>query len=286
MACASPAFAQELPDVLIQSKTRLLPWEFPGELQPGDLLALDLDNTVFREDQLLGTDDWYAFTEHMLRKSGLSFDEAEARLHPLNFKIKSATRMRLMEPGIPAWIRELQNTRNEKGEKINVIGITARHPDFADLTIRQLKELGIQFAPQVFTSENMRDLHVPDSVKPRPFFRDGVTFVRNERKGYVLRAMLKLANYRPKKVIAVDDRIHHVHSFVEALTEERIPGHVVHYLKAQEEPPFEPKIVEIQTRYFEATGHLLTDERARRECELQFSEEEAKFYRNPDNFTY
>jgi hypothetical protein len=262
LAWTPAVFAQELPSVFIQSITRLLPRPDAGELSAGDLLVLDLDNTVFREAQLLGTDDWYSHAEHELRERGLTHDEAEARLHSLNFRVKSATRMRLMEEQMPAWIRELQEKR------VQVIGLTARHPEFADLTIRQLRALGIQFQPAVFTPRNMSDLHVPGSSRPRPLFKDGVTFVRGEKKGYVLRAMLEAARFRPGKVIAVDDRIHHTYSFVDALTEMKIPGVVIHYLKAQEEPPFDPRVADMQRRYFEATGILMPDEYAKRECEL------------------
>lgn len=272
LAWTPPVFPQELPNVFIQSITRLLPRPHADELREGDLLVLDLDNTVFREAQWLGTDDWYTHAEHELRQRGLTHDEAEAHLHPLNFRIKSATRMRLMEEQMPAWIGELQEKR------VQVIGLTARHPEFADLTIRQLRDLGIQFRPSVFTLWNMKNLRVPGSNRPHPLFKNGVAFVRGEKKGYVLRAMLEAAAFRPGKVIAIDDRIHHTHSFVDALSEMKIPGVVIHYLKAEEEAAFDPRIADMQRRYFEATGILMPDELAKRECELLISPEHAKEY--------
>jgi hypothetical protein len=265
-----PSFAKDAytgiqTGVVVQSVTRILPRENADELKAGDLLVLDLDNTTFREAQELGTDDWYSHAEHLLLQSGLTEDQAEAALHPLNVKIKSATEMKLMEDGFPGWIRSLQ----AKG--VVVLGLTARNPELEDVTLRQLRSLGIHFQPGVFNGENMRGLQVPDSDKAQPRYKDGVMFVRQQSKGKVLRAMLDRAGFRPGRVLAIDDRIKHVNSLAEALIELQIDGTVIHYLRSQEIPPFDPQVADFQARYFEATGHLISDEHARRACELLLS---------------
>jgi hypothetical protein len=77
----------------------------------------------------------------------------------------------------------------------------------------------------------------------------------------VLSALLERTGVEPGEVVALDDRIHHVHSFVEALLTLKIKGRVIHYLKALEEP-FNAEVAEIQLSHFKRKREFLSDEEA------------------------
>lgn len=251
------------PAVTIHAVTELVP-HFQSQfdkLEPGDMLLLDLDNTVFREKQLLGTDEWYDHAIHKLMESqGISRREASVRLEELNRAIKETSEMRLMEEGLPALIQSLQ----KRG--VFVLGLTARHPKLSRTTIRHLAELGINFGlsqfPQVFVR------HVP-GLENQFLFSHGIAFTDGSPKGKILTFLVNHLAEQPQKIMAVDDRIHHIHSMVENMLELQIGGHVVHYLKVREEPPFDQAIAEIQQKTFENTGLLLSNEDAaqRLNCE-------------------
>ncbi len=256
--------ATDSPPVVIHAITRLIPRFQPrfAELRSGDLLILDLDNTVFREQQLLGTDEWYEHALNQLTQKGMSRKQASQHLGPVNKAIKSVSKMRLMEEGLPEVLRELQSRR------IHVLGLTSRHPQLSETTILHLKELGIDFHVSGFPEVSAQS--VP-GLHNAFLFTNGIAFTDGAPKGMVLRFLLDEAKVRPQQVIAVDDRIHHIHSFVESLLDMGIGGHVVHYLKVREEPMFAPAIADLQHSVFNASGHLLSDEQAQKLLECQAS---------------
>lgn len=250
------------PSVTIHAVTELLP-HFQNkfdQLQSGDMLLLDLDNTVFREKQLLGTDEWYDYAIHeLLRKYNISRREASAQLESLNLSIKENSEMRLMENRLPDLILHLQ----QRG--VYVLGLTARHPNLTKTTLRHLATLGIDFGRSQFPS--IRERHVP-GLENDFRFSGGIAFTDGSPKGKILKFLVEQIDKKPQMIMAVDDRIHHIHTLVENMLELEIGGHVIHYLKVREEPAFDPEIARVQQQVFEQTGQLLTDQEAvqRKSC--------------------
>lgn len=258
-----PSFAhqgsEEAPPIIIQAITKMIPRLNNAlfELERGDLLVLDLDNTVFREVQTLGTDEWYSHQLHKMISRGMNRNEAARHLESINNAIKTESKMRLMEASLPEVIARLQM----KG--VFVIGLTARHPALADTTIEHLAELGIHFRRSEFPEHGLHIERIPGLEAHAFLWRAGVAFTDGSPKGSVLKALIERAGVWPKKFIAVDDRIHHVHNLVEALLDLKIPGRVIHYLRVREEPPFDPRIADLQFRAFRRLGRLVSDEEAR-----------------------
>ena len=255
------AFAKEDTEsapVVIQSMTKLMPRleaRF-SELKPGDLVVLDLDNTVFRETQMLGTDEWYS---HELQKriaAGESKHDATRSLEPFNIEIKKRTQMRLMEPGIPDLIFELQR------RGVMVIGLTARHPKLAMLTHSHLRRLGVDFTLSKFPGEVLREDRLPQ-LHNAFLFSGNIAFTDGSPKGLVLTHLIQKTGIRPSRVLAIDDRIYHVHTFVEALLALGIPGHVIHYLRYQQEEPFDARVADLQFDIFKRNKRLISDDAAR-----------------------
>ncbi len=248
------------PPVITQAITKLIPRlnHAFSELEKGDLLVLDLDNTVFREVQMLGTDEWHAHAVHkIVARGGLGKKEAMDRLERVNGRIKAESAMKLMEPGLPALIADLQ----AKG--VLVIGLTARHPNLAGTTIMHLNQLGISFQRSRFPEAKLLgDYRIP-GLDHAFLWSSGVAFTDGSPKGTVLKALIERSGITPKRFIAIDDRIHHVHNFVEALLDLKIEGRVVHYLRVREEPEFDPAVADLQFRVFRRLGYLLSDDEAR-----------------------
>jgi hypothetical protein len=259
LVCAMPlAKAKDLGDsgqVVTQAMTKVIP-SLEHALQeygPGDLAVFDLDNTVFREVQTLGTDEWYSHMIHRLAQKGIDRRLAAQYLEPINKLIKTQSRMKLMEEGLPKLIRSLQR------RGVMVIGLTARHPNLSETTLHHLEELGVDFSlsgfPEV-SGNRVADL-------PNEFlWSGGVAFTDGSHKGVVLKALVELTGVKPERIFAIDDRIHHVHSFVEAMLELGVEGRVVHYLRALQESKFNPRVADVQHRVFRKIGRILSDEEA------------------------
>ena len=250
---ADYAFAE----VITQSTTKLLPrfeQQF-AKLKENDLVIFDLDNTVFRESQMLGTDEWYDYILHKMEaEENLSGKAARAKLEPLNNSIKNASNMKLMEEELPLLIRELQK------RKVYVLALTSRHPNLSAITVRKLKELGIDFSKHSLPVDKVEGFSLA-KYNHGFLFHGGIAFSDGAPKGMVLKDLLEYMDMRPGKVIAMDDRIHHIHTLSEALIEMKIHGIVIHYLKSREED-FLPQIADIQLQHFVKTGLILSDEKA------------------------
>jgi hypothetical protein len=256
-----PAFAKsdyESPPVITQALTEIAPRleNILAEFEPGDVAVFDLDNTVFREQQTLGTDEWYSHILHRLMQRGLSREIAAEVLEPVNRSIKAESKMRLLEPGLPQILRRLQ----DRG--MFVIGLTARHPNLAQITLEQLAKLGVDFSLSQFPGHRVVGDHI--GGLPNLFsWRGGVAFTDGALKGVVLKHILQGAGVQPKRIFAVDDRIHHIHNLVEAMLEMGIEGRAIHYLRVQQEEPFNPKLAELQYRVFKRLGRIISDEEAK-----------------------
>lgn len=246
------------PPVVIQSTTQILP-RFEKrfkELKSKDLVVFDLDNTLFRETQMLGTDEWYSHILHEMQTTkGVSAKAASNELEPLNKAIKAASSMRLMEESLPDLIRDLQR-RN-----VYVLGLTARHPNLSIVTVQKLEELGINFSVHSLPEENLSGFSLK-KLNHEFLFYNGIAFTDGAPKGLVLKELLMHSKIRPTKVIALDDRIHHVHTLTEALLEMKIQGHVIHYLKSLEQE-FNPEIANYQFEQFKEKGIIISDQKAK-----------------------
>jgi len=254
-ASCGPLYAQDEPAVVTQALTKIVPKlaHALAEFGPGDLAVFDLDNTVFREAQTLGTDEWYTHVVGRLTARGLPKKQAMDNLEPVNRAIKTQSQMRLMEERLPALISDLQR----KG--VMVIGLTARHPNLAEATLLHLRQLGVNFTNLAVSGHQGFRWH------------EGTAYTDGGIKGTALKEILKHSSLKPQRIFAIDDRIHHLHSLAEAILELRVHGRLIHYLKAQEEPPFDPKIADLQFRVFRRLGRILSDAEAkvlmRRACE-------------------
>lgn len=250
--------ATDSPPVVIQSVTKLFPRlvnEF-DELEAGDFLILDLDNTVFREVQMLGTDEWWAHSVKQRMGLGEHKRDAENSLAMINQEIKKKTKMALMEPELPEMIAKLQRRR------VRVIGITARHPNLAALTHMQLRKLAVDFSRTEFPGHMMTGYKLPE-LHNAFLFSGNIAFTDGSPKGLVLKYILRRVNLHPGRVVAIDDRIHHVHTFVETLLELGIPGYVIHYLRFREFEEFNPQVADLQFEIFKREGRLVSDDEAR-----------------------
>ncbi len=253
----SPSFGEDSPAVITQAMTKILPRleHALEDFGPGDLAVFDLDNTVFRETQTLGTDEWYSHMLHRLQQKGMDRMRAADVLEPVNLRIKTQSQMRLLEAGLPAFIKQLQ----DRG--VYVIGLTARHPNLADATIHHLQQLTIHFENSNFPAEALAG-HKIAGLPNRFLWQGGVAFTDGSPKGLVLRDLIQKTGIMPQQVFAIDDRIQHVHTMVEALLEMRIAGRVIHYLRVLEELTFNPKIADLQYRAFKRLGRIISDAEA------------------------
>lgn len=222
-----------------------------NEFGKGDVFAFDIDNTVYRENQMLGTDDWYSNERKHLICLGLSREAADEKLRPLNLKIKSVSEYRLMDESIPHLIRGLQ----DKG--VIVIGMTARHPDLARATHINLLRHEVDFRRSAIDPRLLKGFE--SSQRRRFLYENGVFYLDGANKGKILGEIFQAVRLRPQRLGVIDDRIEHVESYIELLQEMGITGRLYHYLAHEEGLVFNPAVSDVQRIFFEREGKLVSD---------------------------
>jgi phosphoglycolate phosphatase-like HAD superfamily hydrolase len=196
-----------------------------ADVRPGDLVVVDLDNTLIRPSTGLGSDEWFYHLEaRIAERDGLPPEQAADRAMEIWNAVQSEIQVRPVEATAPRLLRSLQ------ARGVRILGLTARTHDIAEVTRRQLASVGIDLGPS-------RPRRMPWSVQLRDVARyhDGILFVgEHNDKGEVLAAFLQQMGRAPARVLFVDDRIKHVRAVDGALAQHGVPCTAFRYGAADE----------------------------------------------------
>lgn len=233
-------------------------YDILNEIDQETLVLFDIDETTLTTTTTLGSTAWW---NHFSRKFSVNKSE-KALLKPLMMpiihRVIQASPSRTVEPETAQLIHSLQ----ERG--ITVISLTGRckeapwDPHFAQFTRNQLKNLGIDFEKSHWPAEVEFDLG-----RPPKNYAHGIIFSNFQPKGPVLVQLLQELNFRPKKIVMVDDLIDFLKSVDQSLDKEKIPfvgfryGHLDSQVKG-----LDPMIGNIQLQKLLMEDKFLTDEEA------------------------
>lgn len=227
------------------------------------LVILDLDNTVMKTVQTLGSDQWFEYqlerTVAELIKSGLSQADGKERglreTLALWKQVQRTTKMIPVEESTPELLARTQKAG------IRIMGLTARPTDLSETTQKQLKSMGVDlgaetlFKGEITLTENTDVNYVAG-------FRGGILFSGNNKKGGMLVRLLAdpRVTFKPSKIIFVDDKKRNVDSVEESLEKAGIPHVSYRYGAADSEvKAFNPEIAAVQLSFF---GGIVTDRAA------------------------
>lgn len=226
------------------------------EIESDTLVLLDIDDTLITSSCSLGSSAWWTHFANILFRNKLDMSKSEEILPPMILKIFEAVPARAIEAKAPALIRELQD------RKITVLGLTARSrktsyaKNFDLITRNQLGSIGISFEQSILPQEFQRKL-------PKEFAY-GIIFTDQKLKGPVLVKFLQTLNYRPAKIVTLDDSPMQISSLDEALAGIDIPFVGFRYGRLDKQiERFDPLIGNIQMQTLFTTGQLLDDDQAR-----------------------
>lgn len=172
------------------------------------LLVFDLDNTVIEPTNQLGSDQWYYFLEEKYQKvDKLNEDEAYQKAMRVWNATQGLIKIKPVEKVTPKLIADAQ------ARGIKTMGLTARTLDIASKSIEQLESIGVKMDRRAPHGKDM-DIKSKDLAK----YTRGVLFVgdRND-KGVLLKEFLTQINYKPLKIVFIDDKEKHVKNVEKAL---------------------------------------------------------------------
>lgn len=218
--------------------------------QEETLVIYDLDNTLIQLNQLLGSDQWFYYRfKQLIEKLGdkdLALERAIAEW----IAAQTLSKVSIVEEGSAELIKEQQ----ERG--IKIMGLTTRDCSMSMCTQRQLKELNIDLTP---TAPSAKE-HFFAKGKKGILFRNGVLYTSGSHKGECFRKFLELVDYKPKRVIFINDKYANIKEVADICYEDKIPFLGLRYGYLDEKiAKFDLEIAEIQMYNF---GNILSDEEA------------------------
>lgn len=221
-------------------------------LDTNSLVIFDLDDTLIQgisyapDDIKLGIRKTWYLINKILEKANT--ETQKALIYKKLFKMKP----NLVEPNAPDIIKELQ----KKG--IKTIGLTAsfaglhgthgRVPCNADMRVAHLGLLDINFSKAFPTTAPM----VFDQLEldgEKPAFVHGILFSRPQEKGIVLEAFLQSINWKPNKIIFIDNLRAMVENVALSCQKLEIPYLGIEFTGARTLPPLDPALFQAQVQY-------------------------------------
>jgi hypothetical protein len=191
-----------------------------SEYNRDTLVMFDLDNTLITPPAHsdLGSDQWfYALFQREL-KEGLTEQEAINTILPLYKQVIAYIDFVAVEHDTSVVVSSLQ----KRG--ISVIGLTARSLDLARRTVEQLAHIGI-----IFDKTDPEECPIKYGTGKPALYLGGIIFTGNYSKGEVVAAWLKQIDYKPKKIIFIDDKLKNVVSVEQALCKRNFPFYGLRY---------------------------------------------------------
>ena len=220
------------------------------EWTSGALVCFDLDNTLIRAEQMLGSDQWWDDLADGFIAAGMAEKEATDKAYDIWLPLQKISRFIPVQPDGPAIVRGFQ----DRGAL--VMGLTARPSRYSSLTSVQLASIGIDFLRGAPRSEPL-DLHLRDAAH----YENGILFVgEHNSKGEALKAFLNATGLKPGKIVFADDKKKHVEGMEKVFGRGPVSYVGYRYGGADEwAKRYDRIIVEIQKKYME---RILPDDAA------------------------
>lgn len=176
------------------------------------LIVLDIDNTLLKTNQPLGSDQWFEWQSEAIKNntSDASFGSFEDLLKAQAI-FYSISQTSLTESIIPEIVSGFKRSGH------NIFLLTSRSPDLRNVTERELKKNNLWFADQTI----MRG--IPQDIQELPFknpvsFMNGIFMTSGHHKGEAMQYILRKAGGRYRAIIFVDDHLKHTTRVNETMT--------------------------------------------------------------------
>lgn len=234
--------------------------KYVDDLDENALVVFDVDYTILvPNDRILAP-----CGEEYLQKFMKILREMQEKGEILGSQVTIQAQTSLVDNKILHLLEKL------KQKNIKVIALTAMStgqfgliPNMEQWRIEQLASLGIHLN-EAFPEIEMIMLEEFEGKKGLPVFKKGILASSRYPKGQVLCAFLKRMEWKPSKVLFIDDRMYFIDSVECELEKENIPHISFHYTAATDSScPFDHKLADFQFDYLLRQGEWLNDDEAK-----------------------
>jgi len=232
------------------------------EADEDTLVLWDVDQTLLTPNDPILKPKWEKLLDQLLGGKKFIVDESGKTRYIFREILMNAPHS-LVDANSISLVQELQ----KKG--VPVIAFSAAPggkiglvDSFIDWRINELQHFGFDFSSSFPNVETLRLPKDPDIEFP-PIYKSGVLITSLHDKGPVLIDFFKLTNWKPKKVIFIDDQMSNIKSVVESL-EDEIQTIGVHYTAASDLPcALDEEAAKHQVEHFLKTGEWILQEDAK-----------------------
>ena len=187
----------------------------PHKNRSKTLIVIDIDNTLIEAQLPQARPAYYKLLIKHYETMGIPHTIAQQQAVDYILPFLKKTAVKPAENSTVKIIQQLQN----KGYP--VVALTARSPIIQE-TLQQLQSIGITFSLQNYIPDVQKK--IVDATLTRPaWYQQGVIFCNNNDKGKVLKKFLTMINFKPKKIITIDDQLYNVQSVEKMAHNNRIP---------------------------------------------------------------
>ena len=214
------------------------------------LVVFDIDNTLIRQDSLIGTHQWGDHIRESAIKKGISPDKAAEMQHAAFASVQPYVQVVKVENDIDVILKHLQKNR------ISYFALTARVPELKNVTYNQLQSLKLFFEKSFPEQKNKAAI--------KDYFYKGLIFSGATPKGELLKTILQNSQRQYKKVIFVDDRKYNLDSIESSLKDDPIELITLRYGGADlHVRSFNPDLANLIYSVFVETKVLINESQAR-----------------------
>lgn len=236
-----------------------------NDLDENCLVVFDVDDTlIMPEDQILRVDHFNTEANPIVHQfwERIKLLDEQARQNLISKIFLTAKRNIIDE-------KVLDLIDNLKKKNVKVIALTALttgkfgHIErLEDWRIHHLRSMGIDFHPSAPHSEEIIFDDV-NGIGTKPVFKEGIIASSRYPKGQVLVSFLNKIEWKPKKIIFVDDYINFINSVETELTTADIDHICFHYTATDKmEIKLDMKVVQMQCDHLLEHHEWLSDEEA------------------------
>lgn len=172
------------------------------------LVVFDIDNTLIRQNSLIGTHQWGDHIRDSAIKKGISPSKAAEMQHAAFASVQPYVQVVKVEDDIDIVLKHLQKNR------ISHFALTARVPELKNVTFKQLQSLNLQFEKSFPEQKN--------KAVVKDFYYKGLIFSGSTPKGEILKTIMQNSQRQYKKVIFIDDRKYNLDSIESSLQDDPI----------------------------------------------------------------
>lgn len=208
-------------------------------------VIFDIDNTLLRQDHMIGTHQWGDFIREEEVKKGRKPEQAAAIQHAYFQILQPFVRVLPVEREVYPLLTLLQS------RAVPTFALTARGLGVAGTTVEQLTKIRINFQ-RSFPSLMPK---VQDELAQHLF--RGVLFAEGQPKGELLRKLVQSARRAPKHIVFFDDRGYNLESIEKSFAGG--PVTLTSYRYGAADPfvqSFDPVRARREWEYFKTTGRL------------------------------